>query len=833
MPGIAVTFEDLFSLEDMQRIQDEFSAATGVASIITRPDGTPITKPSNFTRFCADIIRKNEAGCANCLKSDALLGRHNPKGPIVQRCTSGGLWDAGASLTVGGQHVANWLIGQVRDQTQDEAGMRAYARAIGVDEAELIAAFREVPIMDLARFQQVAQVLFTLANQLAASAYQNLQRAQTEAEQQKILAKYKALFDHFPLGITVADSSGKILESNAISEEILGLSRNAHAQRTIDDPEWTVVRPDGTPMPPEEYASVRALKEKRSIANVEMGVRTPADRITWLRTTAAPLPTEGKGVVVAYSDITELKELERALHESAERFRMVLQDIPTVAVQGYGPEGITRYWNKASERLYGYTAEEAIGRNLLDLIIPPEMREGVALAMQQMARDGQAIPASELTLMRKDGSRVNVFSSHVIVQVPGQPLELFCIDVDLTERRRAEEALRAEKEKYQQLQKAESLSRMAGAIAHHFNNQLQAVTGYLELALLSPEVIRGGAAELLAQAMKAADKASEVSGLMLTYLGQRPTERETLDLSVLCLHNLALLRAALPVNVTLETNLSTPGPTTHVNADQVQQVLTNLMTNAWESSAGGSNTVRVTLTTVAADAIPSKHRYPVDFQPNNATYACLEVADQGSGIAGDNLDQLFDPFFTTKFTGRGLGLAVALGLVRAHEGVITVESSLGKGSAFRVYLPVVTAASATPSPGTAPADQGNSTSARTILLAEDNPEVRTLASATLKQMGFTVIEAKDGAEAVALYRQHRAAIACVLCDLVMPNLDGWATIEALRALCPGLPIVLVSGYNESRVMAGEHPQKPQAFLGKPYQKSQLRDALAQAMGTTG
>ena len=177
--------EELFNLEDIQRLQDEFAKATGVASIITRPDGTPITTPSSFCRLCSDIIRKSEKGLANCFKSDAALGRFNPDGPIVQTCMSGGLWDAGASISVGGKHIANWLIGQVRDCTQTEEGMREYARNIGVDEEEVVEAFREVPTMSRGQFENVAQALFTIAQQLSTTAYQNVQQARFITERKR------------------------------------------------------------------------------------------------------------------------------------------------------------------------------------------------------------------------------------------------------------------------------------------------------------------------------------------------------------------------------------------------------------------------------------------------------------------------------------------------------------------------------------------------------------------------------------------------------------------------------------------------------------------------
>ncbi len=172
-----ITFEELFNLEDIQKLQDEFASAAGIASIITHNDGTPITSPSNFCRLCNDVIRKTEKGKLNCFKSDAYLGRYNPEGPVIQLCLSGGLWDAGASISVGGNHIASWLIGQVRDSSQSEEKIRSYARIIGADEDLAAEAFREVPAMSNERFTQISQALFTLANLLSNIAYQNIQQA--------------------------------------------------------------------------------------------------------------------------------------------------------------------------------------------------------------------------------------------------------------------------------------------------------------------------------------------------------------------------------------------------------------------------------------------------------------------------------------------------------------------------------------------------------------------------------------------------------------------------------------------------------------------------------
>jgi signal transduction histidine kinase/ActR/RegA family two-component response regulator len=237
-----IAFEELFDLAAIQRIQDEFAAATGVASIITQPDGAPITRPSNFCRLCEEIIRCTEKGRLNCYRSDAILGRHNPDGPIIQPCLSGGLWDAGVSITVGERHIANWLIGQVRDVTQSEEKMLEYAHIIGADEAAVLDAFREVPAMSHARFTQVAQALFTLASQLSTSAYQNIQQARfiTErkrAEEEK--AKLEGQIQRAQKMESIGSLAGGIAHDlNNILFPISGLSEMLLDDMPPDTPEY-------------------------------------------------------------------------------------------------------------------------------------------------------------------------------------------------------------------------------------------------------------------------------------------------------------------------------------------------------------------------------------------------------------------------------------------------------------------------------------------------------------------------------------------------------------------------------------------------------------------
>jgi len=258
---------------------------------------------------------------------------------------------------------------------------------------------------------------------------------------------------------------------------------------------------------------------------------------------------------------------------------------------------------------------------------------------------------------------------------------------DITERKKAEAQRERLEAQNRQLQKRESLGRMAGAVAHHFNNQLTVVLGNLELA--NVDLPRNTiAADCLAGATRAAQKAAEMSGLMLTYLGKTFGKHELLNLAELCGSYLPVLQGSIPGTMRLETFLPAPGPVIKANAVQMQQVVTNLLTNAWEACGQERGDIRLAVRTVSAKDIPVTNRFPLDFHPKDLPYACLEVADTGCGISPGDIEKVFDPFYSSKFVGRGLGLAVVMGITGEHGGCVTVESKPGCGSVFRVYVPV-------------------------------------------------------------------------------------------------------------------------------------------------
>ena len=341
----------------------------------------------------------------------------------------------------------------------------------------------------------------------------------------------------------------------------------------------------------------------------------------------------------------------------------------------------------------------------------------------------------EIGIQHIDGTvRSVLWNSATIFAADGiTPVATIAQGYDITERKRVEEEKARLQSQTWQLQKAESLGRMAGAIAHHFNNQLQAVMGYLELAMDDlPPGDRPHAN--VVEALKASGKASEISSLMLAYLGQASGNREPLDLSVTCRRGLPMLRSAMPKGIVLETDLPCPGPVVSANANQIQQVLTNLVTNAWEACGEGVGSIHLAVKTVPSAEIRSSNRFPIDWQPQESLHACLEVTDTGCGIEDKDIEKLFDPFFSSKFTGRGLGLAVVLGIVRAHRGAVTVESEPGRGSVFRVFFPVC--AEEVPRQPDKPAQASKMERGGTVLLVEDDDMLRNMTESHAHESGF-------------------------------------------------------------------------------------------------
>lgn len=513
--------------------------------------------------------------------------------------------------------------------------------------------------------------------------------------------------------------------------------------------------------------------------------------------------------------------LNRSLSEAEERFRGIVENTDA----GYffiDNEGKFQRVNNAWLKMHGYDSrDEVIGQPFTLTQVSADME--AAQQNVEMLLGGRTIPSGEFTRRCKDGSvGYHTFSANPVVQ-SGQLVGVEGFIIDTNELKLADKEKRELEIRLWKARKAESLGRMAGAVAHHFNNQLSVVMGNLELALedISRDAVNR---ENLVEALQAAQRSTEIGGLMLTYLGQGTGRREPLNLSDVCRKNLPMLNDAIPKNISLETDFISSGPVALVNAYQIQVILKHLVTNSSESIGENKGTITVATRTLPVSGIPFSLTAPADWKPTADTFASLEVSDSGCGMTDEDMDRLFDPFFSTKFTGRGLGLSVVLGIVKSWDGAISVESTKDLGSTFRVLLPLCTDEPRRQKEGPQMKEGG------TVLLVDEQGVLRKMAKQMLNRLGFSVLSAENGTVALRLFHEHRAIIRCLIADLTTPGMDGWETLTALRKINPDLPVILVSGHGEAHVVGGDDSEQPDVVLHKPYSKDELKNALRQALG---
>ncbi len=956
----SIAFEELFNLHDLQRTQDLFADVWGVAAIITGPDGTPITRPSNFTYFCSEFIRKNEKGYSNCKRSDATLGRHNPSGPIIQQCLSAGLWGAGASITVGGRHIASWLIGQVRNEAQSEERIKEYARVIGTDEAAFLEAFLRVPVMQQKTFEQIAHSLFALANQLSTLAYQNIQQARFIAENKRteealreserrlseaqriaqmgqwswdvrtghvkwseevyrifqldpnsftpqidsIMAlspwpedhrrdkelirkaieshergtyeqrflrpdnsvgyymssfqgkydengelvamlgtvqditerkraeealreseeKFRGIYEESPIGIELYDREGTLLDANAACLDIFGVSDRAAVKgfKLFEDPNLSEelkaqlrrgenVRYE-TPFDFERVKALRLYETSKSGTIYLDALITPLRDMTKSSVT---------GYLVHLQDITERKRAEEALLESEARYSAVVRQAKDGVLIIQDEE--LQFANQSLGDILGYAPGEMENTPYLKYVAP-ESRAMIAERVKERL-EGKNVPQLyEAKLIRKDGTILEAEISGSVIQYRGRVADVGIIR-DITDRKRAEEEHRKLENQMREVQKLESLGVLAGGIAHDFNNLLMAILGNADLAQLALSPV-SPAANHIEEIVRASQRAADLCRQMLAYSGKGRFVVSRYDISEIVREMGQMLDVSISKKAMMRYSLAEGLPAVEADATQIRQVIMNLITNASEALGEERGVITVATGLMECDETYLSESYLDDRLPGGA-YIFLEVSDTGCGMDADARRRIFDPFFTTKFTGRGLGLAAVLGIVRGHKGAIKVYSEVGRGTTFKILLPAVEW-----EPGERGKTDGENEPLKSggiILLVEDDPDVRKVASAMLVKLGCRVLTANNGLEGLEVFRTHGSEITCVILDLMMPEMGGEETFRELRKLRSDIPVILSSGYNEQDVTQRFAGRGLTGFIQKPYTMANLRSAIYRAL----
>ncbi len=473
--------------------------------------------------------------------------------------------------------------------------------------------------------------------------------------------------------------------------------------------------------------------------------------------------------------------------------------------------------NAKTEEMFGYQRREVLGHTL-EILLPERYRSAHSHHRREFFLEPRTRPMGvgmDLAGRRKDGTEFPVEISLSYIREGSRYVALAFI-TDITERKRLEEQLR-------HTQKLESLGVLAGGVAHDFNNLL---TGIMGNASLASEVVAPSnpARAFLENVVATTQRAADLTRQLLAYAGKGRFVICPVNLSELVREIANLIQASIPKTVQVRLKLDENVPLVEADASQMQQLVMNLVINAAEAIGDNNGTVIVTTGVLQVD----EHYLRTVLAENEISpgeYVYLEVNDTGCGMDAETISRIFDPFFTTKFMGRGLGLAAVSGIIRSHRGAIKVYSARGKGSTFKVLLPVGGAGAERD----AAREPGDLAGTGVVLVVDDEPVVRQTAKSALQRYGYTVLLAEDGQSAIDLFREMSGRVNLVLLDMTMPGITGEETLRQLQLIRTGVQVVLSSGYNEVEAVHRFAGKGLAGFIQKPYTAAQLAEKIKAAL----
>lgn len=556
----------------------------------------------------------------------------------------------------------------------------------------------------------------------------------------------------------------------------------------------------------------------------------------FIRGVSQPEP-HGNGKEIVFNgvllDITEQRRAEEALKESEERFRSMIQNSSDIIVI-MNERSIITYETPSVSRVLGYEPGHLIGKTPYDFIHPEDL-EPTTTSLLEVYDDSNPGTPTEIRFLKADNSWVHLEAiGRNLMGFPG--INGIVITArDITDRKKVENERIEMERRFQHAQKLESLGVLAGGIAHDFNNLLMAILGNLDLSQIDIAA-DSRSKHFIDQARYAARRAADLTNQMLAYSGKGKFDLKTFDLSELVEEMARLLKASIAKTVTLNLQMGRNMPYMTADPGQIQQIVMNLIVNASEAIGDRPGVVTITTDVKECDeACMEQSR--LKEKPPAGLYVFIEVRDTGCGMDEQTQERLFDPFFSTKFTGRGLGMAAVLGIVRGHRGAIIVESNPGQGTAIRVMFPTLITGKKSSDPGKSngnmgePEEEQDLPATGTILLVDDEDMVLDLCSAMVERLGYKVITASDGKEAVEVFKKHSDEIDCVILDLTMPRMDGIEAFVGLKSIRSDITVIISSGYSEQEVELRFQGKEPAGFIKKPFELKKLRNELARVLKT--
>ncbi len=628
---------------------------------------------------------------------------------------------------------------------------------------------------------------------------------------------YRGIFDNATDAIYIQDSSGHFLDVNKTVEKMYGYDHDYFIGKT---PEF-LSAPDKNDL----------LKVGKHIKEANKG-KPQCFEFWGLRKNGEVFLKEvrlnevvyfgQKAIIAVAQDITERKESEKQLKRSEQRFRTLIENSP-IAISMSRNEKIILV-NNAYLELFGYTdKQELIGAEFNEQLAISERKK--ILKQNKNREKSKEISNSYETIgLRKDGSTFPFQANVSVINLAKGPATLAYIS-NISDIKKAEEERLNLERQILHTQKLESLGVLAGGIAHDFNNLLTGILGNTGLAMMHSE----GNSPVRTNLFKIEDiasRAAELCNQMLAYSGKGKFVIQPIDLNEI-IHEMALLlNVSIPKKVILETSLESKIPATEADVTQVRQIIMNLITNAADAIGTKTGVITVKSYSKYLSGVELKSNY-IENDPEEGDYTILEVSDSGCGMKEETLNKLFDPFYTTKFTGRGLGLAAVLGIVRGHKGTLMIDSTYGVGTTVKIALPASNkkALPLVIDKGTDKNLQGEGK----ILVVDDEESVRSILKEALEFSGYKTILAEDGEKAIKLYKKHREDIRLIILDLTMPKLNGEETYKRLIKLDPHVKVILSSGFNAQDTISDFASKGVAGYLQKPYHLQSLSDKINEVL----
>jgi PAS domain S-box-containing protein len=633
------------------------------------------------------------------------------------------------------------------------------------------------------------------------------ERKQTETRLRASEERYKALFDRSLDCVYLIDFAGDFLDANQAALALLGIRREDLIGQNLG----SLLTADQLPLAHEQIQEVITTGRQQHVS--EFRLRHRDGREVLVETLASLIYHEGKPYAIQgiAHDITGRK---RAEAEQARLATAVEQAAESIVITD--PHGAILYVNPAFEKITGYTRAEAVGQNSR-LLSSGRHDTAFYRQMWAMLKRGE-VWTGHFINRRKDATLYEEEATISPVRdAAGQIVNFVAVKRDVTREVQLEENLR-------QMQKMDAIGQLAGGVAHDFNNILLALLMQAEL-LEEREPMSAAVREGLQQIREDANRAAELTRQLLLFSRRQVLQPRRLDVNEVVTRLARMLQRIIGEDVQLQLRLHTTPLFIHADPGMMEQVLMNLAVNARDAMPGGGllliETAHLALDAPAARLIP---------EAGPGHYACFRVSDTGEGIPPEVLPRIFEPFFTTKEIGKGtgLGLATVFGIVKQHQGWIKVDTGLGKGTTFRIFLPVCPAETMETVPAAARPASPNGT--ETILLVEDESPVRGVLCEVLERHGYRVLAAADGGEALKLWSEQGAAVALLLTDLVMPGaMGGQELARRLLAEQPRLKVIYTSGYSVETAGRELHLRPGERFIQKPYNPEALLQTIRESL----